>query len=188
MDRYEKIEMYSEVLIAADLMGVLDKIEPVAFEVGYVALANDRPYKEAIQWALNNIVEEKVGEHTIVKLNKQAQEMAMEAYKKLKEKMIHCYKCGKSDVITKGDYCTQEKYQGFSVSFGYGSDYDMERWSWTLCEDCLVDIIRTFKHVPDGFFLFPESIYIDKDRHQSVFEKWKVTGEWDYKYLEEEQN
>lgn len=181
MNRYEKHSMLYDVLCTADMMGVSDKIEQIVFDVGCVALANDWSYQEAIEWALENIVEEKVGEHTIVKLNKEAQIKAIEARKKAKEEVIRCYKCGKSDVITDEDDFTKEQYQHFSVSFDYGSNYDMERWSWTVCEDCLVDIIRTFKHVPDGFFVDPSSIEPEKDRHQAMFDEWKKTGKWDYK-------
>lgn len=186
MNRFKKYEMYCGVMDTAFVMGVADKIEQIAFDVGYVALANDWLYDEAIKWALENIVEERVGEYTIVRLNEQAQIMAMEAYKKAKEEVIHCYKCGKSDVVTDEDCWTKEQYQHFSVSFGYGSKHDLESWSWTLCEDCLVDIIRTFKHVPNGFYHY-SGFYPDKDRHQAVFEEWKKTGKWDYSYLEEEE-
>ena len=66
-----------------------------------------------------------------------------------------CNKCGNSKVLEgKDEYNRQwklEKFQSFLISFGYGSKFDMEDWEFDLCEKCLVDIVRTFKHAPEGY-------------------------------------
>ncbi|PTX59984.1 hypothetical protein C8P63_110129 [Melghirimyces profundicolus] len=61
-----------------------------------------------------------------------------------------CNKCGKSVQADSNDFET-DLIHSFQTEFGYGSGFDMEEWSWELCEDCLVDIVRTFQFAPDGF-------------------------------------
>ncbi len=88
---------------------------------------------------------------------------------------VTCNKCGKTAGLQGEDYEREwgaNEFQRFSLHFGYGSRYDMESWGFDLCEDCLTELIRTFKHVPDGF---------GQDCHrakypQIMFEKWKETG------------
>ncbi len=67
---------------------------------------------------------------------------------------------------------------GYDVGFGYGSKHDGERWSFELCEDCLLELISTFKHIPKGFYDNPYIQLSDNER-QIVFEEWKKTGEFD---------
>lgn len=83
---------------------------------------------------------------------------------------IICNKCGDKD--TEEDY-DHERFQELSMSFGYGSRYDSEHWSFDLCDQCITDLIKTFKHVPKGF---------GEDSHfarypQTMFENWKETEE-----------
>lgn len=67
---------------------------------------------------------------------------------------------------------------GFDVSFGYGSKYDGQNWSFELCEDCMENIIKTFSYVPKGFMDNPYLEVSEKEK-QIIFEDWKATGEWD---------
>lgn len=74
---------------------------------------------------------------------------------------ITCNKCGKSDELEYGDYQDITKlnnYHNFSVEFGYGSLFDMEKWDFELCEKCLVDFVRTFKYLPNGY----DKEYVDR--------------------------
>lgn len=85
---------------------------------------------------------------------------------------VTCNKCGDKNIEEEYDY---ERFSEISLSFGYGSMYDSEHWSFDLCGNCLTDLVRTFKHVPDGF---------GEDNHyatypQAMFEHWKETGEVD---------
>lgn len=102
----------------------------------------------------------------------------MREYKSIKQTIevnvlqnITCNKCGDSSVENDDQTC-HERYQTFQTSFGYGSRYDMEAWSFELCEDCLTELVRSFKHVPDGF---GEDNYCAK-YPQIMFEHWKETG------------
>lgn len=61
---------------------------------------------------------------------------------------IVCNKCGK-------EY-NDKKWVGrlheFSIDFAhYYSQFDTQKWSFDLCDDCVFEIVRTFKHLPDGF-------------------------------------
>ncbi|WP_251552389.1 hypothetical protein [Neobacillus muris] len=77
--------------------------------------------------------------------------------KKVREyelKSVTCNKCGKTKKITSEDYQKEweaAEFQSFSCSFGYGSKFDMEEWNFDLCEDCLEEIVNSFKIKPEGF-------------------------------------
>lgn len=90
-----------------------------------------------------------------------------------------CNNCGKG-VNIKSD--TSEEWtddiKNFHVDFGYESHFDGEKWSFDLCEECLVNLIKQFKHVPDGFKLDGYSD-LSQEQHQQLFEDWKVDGTWD---------
>ncbi|AMQ66702.1 hypothetical protein FDG96_gp43 [Bacillus phage Mgbh1] len=60
-----------------------------------------------------------------------------------------CNKCGKSVDLTEDDFAGN-LFHSFKTSFHYGSAFDMETWEFDLCEDCLLDIVKTFKVEPDG--------------------------------------
>lgn len=70
-------------------------------------------------------------------------------------KTITCNKCGKSADIKEGDYSDlhfkREEFPTIELSFGYGSKWDMERWSFNLCEECLETFVESFVHKPDGY-------------------------------------
>lgn len=92
---------------------------------------------------------------------------------------ICCNKCGtKSEIhyegIHEADFSVNE-YQTFSTYFGYGSRFDNERWEFDLCEDCLVELIKTFKYSPSGF---GQDTYLAHDE-QLMFKNWKETGQID---------
>lgn len=63
---------------------------------------------------------------------------------------ITCNKCGKSTNIS-DDGWEQGRFQSFSLSFGYGSIYDEETWKFDICESCLGEFVKTFKHAPDVY-------------------------------------
>lgn len=83
-----------------------------------------------------------------------------------------CNRCGKNET---NEY---EQYQNINLMFGYGSKHDMEEWNFSLCDDCLVEIIRDFKFVPKGFKV-DNYIQLTKEQHQNIFEDWKRTGKWE---------
>lgn len=67
---------------------------------------------------------------------------------------ITCNKCGKTHELHGEEHQREwqaEEFQGFSCSFGYGSKYDMETWSFDLCESCLKEFVNTFKIKPSGY-------------------------------------
>ncbi|PAD91666.1 hypothetical protein [Shouchella clausii] len=70
-------------------------------------------------------------------------------------KTITCNKCGKSADIKEGDYSDlhfkREEFPTIELSFGYGSKWDTERWSFNLCEECLESLVESFAHKPDGY-------------------------------------
>lgn len=90
-----------------------------------------------------------------------------------------CNKCGKEVKVDHEKVCEwEDDIKGFSLSFGYESSFDGERWSFDLCEDCLVNIIKEFKYVPDGFKKDQYDNFTQEE-HQKIFDYWKETGEWE---------
>jgi len=83
---------------------------------------------------------------------------------------IQCNKCG--TVFQPYD----EKIKEFNAPLGNSNDVRCD-----LCDDCLLEIIRTFKVVPTGFMSetgYTSSFETDKELHQNLFEEWKLTNEW----------
>lgn len=74
---------------------------------------------------------------------------------KVKKKMITsvtCNKCGKSEKLIGPIYEREVDAEAFPtvrMSFGYGSNFDGEIWEFELCEDCLVEFTKAFKHPPN---------------------------------------
>jgi|GEM_PF-2621711 len=100
----------------------------------------------------------------------------------MKKIKVICNKCGKS---IKRSY--DEDFKTINLDFGYESSFDGETWSFDLCDDCLEEMIKTFKYPPSGFKI-DNHLLLDDDMHQRVFEDWKITGEWeDLKYHTYEQ-
>lgn len=74
---------------------------------------------------------------------------------------VTCNKCGKSQELTGDEWDRQMKlckYQSVYISFGYGSKFDMDQWNFEICEECLVEMVRNFKHLPEGY----DKEYADK--------------------------
>ena len=59
-----------------------------------------------------------------------------------------CNKCGKTVKLDKDAWQKQESIQHFEIHFGFGSRFDMERWEFDLCEDCIEKIVKPFKYKP----------------------------------------
>jgi hypothetical protein len=60
---------------------------------------------------------------------------------------IICNRCGKTETITKKGF-EEDQFHDINLIFGYGSNYDGEQLSFTLCEDCVVEYVKTFKYQP----------------------------------------
>lgn len=96
--------------------------------------------------------------------------------------LAYCNKCGKKyeQVMDKsfGEYCWDSELNKFEIGFGYESRYDEQYWKFDLCDDCLTEIVRGFKIVPDGFM--NDDRLLDDEKLQKVFEDWKNTSEWEW--------
>ena len=55
-----------------------------------------------------------------------------------------CNKCGKIYDCEKVEYMT-DLIHNFELSFGYASEFDGETWHFDLCENCIKEIVNTFK-------------------------------------------
>ena len=96
----------------------------------------------------------------------------------VKKRTCICNKCGKEITPTYA-----EDFIHFYECFGYESHFDGETWEWDVCPECLLEWIKTFKYVPEGFYR-DEHCWLNPDQHQKTFEDWKLTGEWeDFKHL-----
>ncbi|MBU5266259.1 hypothetical protein [Virgibacillus proomii] len=97
---------------------------------------------------------------------------------------ITCNKCGKTKtaviIAEKYDF-VRDEFHEFLATFGYGSSFDLEYWSFDLCENCLVDIVKTFKYVPKGFRIDQQYPLVkdESKEHQALFDDWKNGKEWD---------
>jgi len=88
-----------------------------------------------------------------------------------------CHKCG---IWFESD--NNDTTQSFHIDFSPASKYDFP-WDVTLCETCLEKIVKEFLIVPDNFM--GEKAYVpifisDHELHQSLFDEWKISGEWNY--------
>ena len=84
---------------------------------------------------------------------KEYEEIVVEEVKEI-PKSITCNKCGKRSELSGSKHERDWElnlYQYFYCHFGYGSKFDMDTWEFDLCEKCLIDFIRTLKHLPDGY-------------------------------------
>ncbi|MBM7702880.1 hypothetical protein [Metabacillus iocasae] len=65
--------------------------------------------------------------------------------------LVTCNKCGKSEALIGARAERSHKsdlFHTFEMMFGYGSSFDSECWDFDLCEDCLVEFVKSFKHAP----------------------------------------
>lgn len=67
-----------------------------------------------------------------------------------------CNKCGKS---FERDYINEN--HKINIEFAYCSSYDGQTWEFHLCDDCLTEIIKGFKHKPQGFMEYDHQEYWD---------------------------
>lgn len=73
--------------------------------------------------------------------------------------------------------------QDITFDFGYPHKFDGQTWHIDLCIDCLLDIIKTFKYVPNGF-MQDRYLELQSKQHQKVFDNWKQTNEWEmFKFM-----
>jgi len=76
------------------------------------------------------------------------------ASQELVENKVVCNKCG----LTFDDEKSPHGYEvwqwdaihHFAVEFGYGSDHDLHAWTFDLCEDCIEEVVSTFKIKPES--------------------------------------
>ncbi|WP_042348774.1 hypothetical protein [Bacillus massiliigorillae] len=62
---------------------------------------------------------------------------------------ITCNKCGKTTVLNGDEFERQIKAEGFQTiecEFGYGSKYDCEKWTFDICQECLLEFTKSFKY------------------------------------------
>lgn len=99
------------------------------------------------------------------------------------ETSCYCNKCSKLSKRSEMD----SSHKNINLEFGYESKHDSEIWNFDLCEECLIEFIKTFNIVPDGFYQ-DKTYYPLEKNHQKSFEIWKKTNEWesfvDYTYDE----
>lgn len=91
-------------------------------------------------------------------------------------KGIQCNKCGE---IFEPNYDNPTRqFRADETNSGvFTSDFQFD-----LCEKCLIEIVKQFNIVPDNFMRrsgYVPSYIEDGDLHQELFEKWKLTEEWE---------
>lgn len=64
-----------------------------------------------------------------------------------KRAIIICNRCGKTKAITDLGF-EEDQFHAIELIFGYGSNYDDEKWNFNLCEVCIVEYVKTFKYLP----------------------------------------
>lgn len=92
------------------------------------------------------------------------------------EKQIHvsttCNKCGKTVEPEQVDFWVWETFAyDFSIAFKEGSEFEGQRWLSDICEECVIEFVKTFKIVPQ---YFDETV---SEKSQEVFDEWKITGQ-----------
>jgi len=83
---------------------------------------------------------------------------------------IICNKCG--NLFSPHD----DKIQPLNTPLGDYGDCKFE-----LCDDCSLEIIKTFAIVPENFMSdsnFISSFDLDHELHQQLFDEWKSSGKW----------
>ena len=96
-------------------------------------------------------------------------------------KTLICNKCGKVKIYDAADLAIyldcKHKMNKISLTFDYTSDLN-GNWEFDLCDDCLLELIKTFKYIPKGF-MQDNYILLSDEQYQELFEDWKATGEWE---------
>ena len=87
--------------------------------------------------------------------------------------VLICNKCGHNAIPMLMEHMTYEQnmMHAFKAYFGYGSNYDFERWEFHLCESCLMEFIKTFQFAPKGFGV--DAGYEEDPEAQEQFDQWK---------------
>jgi hypothetical protein len=65
-----------------------------------------------------------------------------------KRTKITCNRYGITKAITDLGF-EEDQFHAVELIFGYGSNYDTEKWEFKLCEECIVEYVKTFKHQPN---------------------------------------
>lgn len=111
--------------------------------------------------------------------------------KEVTERILESITCNKCGTERKMEYdFTYNEFQHVNFSFGYGSKFDNDNWSFDLCENCVEELVKSLQHVPNGI----DSHESDGIMSQDEFECWKTdslkpySGVWseDDDYEEEE--
>ena len=70
------------------------------------------------------------------------------------ETKVVCNRCGLTFDDTNSQYGYEEwqwdTIHEFDIEFGYGSKHDLDGWTFDLCEDCIEEIVTTFKIKPES--------------------------------------
>jgi hypothetical protein len=61
---------------------------------------------------------------------------------------VVCNKCGSAGSNSSDDQFAENLYHSFEVQFGFGSDLDDIEWSFDLCDNCIKEIVKSFKIKP----------------------------------------
>ncbi|MFD1412372.1 hypothetical protein [Oceanobacillus jeddahense] len=67
---------------------------------------------------------------------------------KRENRTFHCNRCGRYHTEYEMDNFEGNFFHDFSAYFGYGSPYDDCFFEFTLCELCMFEIAKDFKHTP----------------------------------------
>jgi hypothetical protein len=82
---------------------------------------------------------------------KKYEQITVQELKRLPKK-ITCNKCGKTEALV-GTEIEREiqmnKFHTIRLAFGYGSNLEMEDIKFDLCESCLLEFVKSFKHAPE---------------------------------------
>ena len=70
---------------------------------------------------------------------------------KVEATSIVCNRCGMS--FDCDDDFENNLIHNFNIEFGYGSEHDLEEWSFDLCEACIEELIESFKIKVTRFYL-----------------------------------
>jgi len=93
----------------------------------------------------------------------------------LVESKLICNKCGLEEDSKEDDRhgIMNSNFHDIGVSFEYGSKFDGDDWDIHICESCLVEFVKTFKWMPDGF---KQDWYNNGEKAftQDDFDKWKL--------------